>query len=423
MTAEALNCYYYICGGTLLILVLLGLVASVNMPVFDKYGRRFFTASFSVLALGIIAYFVDVSTYMNPHPTLIETTASFFETLLPSSLMPLLSGYVLQRSGEDPRKSFYFHSELILWAALFLLLCIAQFTKGIYYFTPDNQFIRGPWYPLLIVPMVALLLVNLCGIIHRRNKLTKKFFSAFLIYLLPPIIVMIIQIFVSAFLLIVIAVSISALSMFGIIVADLVDQYFRQRHEIADQRANIIMLQMRPHFVYNTLMTIYYLCEQDSPRAQQVILDFTNYLRKNFNAIACKDTIPFSEELAHTQAYLAVEQALFMDRLLVEYNTPFTLFRLPPLTLQPIVENAVKHGMDPNAETPLQILIKTEETVSGYVTTVEDNGIGFQTIANDDPHIALQNIRTRLEAIGGQLMISPKESKGIKVTITLPKNS
>ncbi|MBR6152516.1 MAG: hypothetical protein IKQ25_14660 [Lachnospiraceae bacterium] len=93
----------------------------------------------------------------------------------------------------------YFHTELIMWTTLFLLLCIAQFTKVIYYFTPDNQFVRGPWYPLLII-----------------------------------------QIFVSAFLLIVVAVSVSALSMFGIIVADLAEQNTHQRQKIADQRANCI---------------------------------------------------------------------------------------------------------------------------------------------------------------------------------------
>lgn len=423
MTAEVLNYFYCFFGGALLLLVLLGFTASACMPGLDKSSKRFFTASFSILVLAIIAYFTDVLVYADPHYTLVEKTASFFETLLPSPLMPLLSGYVLHRCGEKPLKSVYFRTVLGLWAVLFLLLCIAQFTECIYYFTPDNQFVRGPWYPILIVPMVALLLVNLFGVIQRRKKLTKKCFIAFLVYLLPLMIAMMIQMFTTAFLLIVIAISFSALSMFGIILADLVEQYIHQQQEIADQRASIIMLQMRPHFIYNTMTSIYYLCEQNSKKAQQVILDFITYLRKNFNAIASRNTIPFSEELAHAQAYLAVEQALFADRLFVDYDTPFTMFRLPPLTLQPIVENAVKHGMDPNAEKPLQILIKTQETISGHEITVEDNGIGFQKNDNTDPHIALENIRLRLEAIGGHLMISSREGNGITVTITVPKTS
>ena len=67
-------------------------------------------------------------------------------------------------------------------------------------------------------------------------------------------------------------------------------------------------------------------------------MDFADYLRKNFNAVASDSTIPFSTELEHTRAYLAVEQAQLDDMLVVDWDTPFTCFRIPPLTLQPIVE-------------------------------------------------------------------------------------
>ena len=90
---------------------------------------------------------------------------------------------------------------------------------------------------------------------------------------------------------------------------------------------------MRPHFIYNTMTSIYYLCEQDPKTAQQVTLDFTNYLRKNFSAIAKDGTIPFTEELEHTRAYLAVEQIRFEGEMFVEFDTPHTAFKLPPLTL------------------------------------------------------------------------------------------
>lgn len=127
--------------------------------------------------------------------------------------------------------------------------------------------------------------------------------------------------------------------MFGIIMYDQFDRYMRRQREIANQRANIMVLQMRPHFIYNAMMSIYYLCAKDSRKAQQVTLDFTKYLRKNFTAIVSEDTVPFSDELEHTRAYLAIEQVQFEDSLLVEYDTPCQNFCLPPLTLQPIVEN------------------------------------------------------------------------------------
>ena len=160
----------------------------------------------------------------------------------------------------------------------------------------------------------------------------------------------------------------SALVMFGFVVFDQIEQPLRnqqeiarQQLEIAQEKANVMVLQMRPHFIYNTLMSIYSLCNQDPQKARQVTADFTNYLRKNFNAVAAGSAIPFTAELEHTRAYLAVEQAQHEDMLLVDYDTPFTNFRLPPLTLQPIVENAVKHGMNPYSG-PLHILVRTQHT-------------------------------------------------------------
>ena len=223
--------------------------------------------------------------------------------------------------------------------------------------------------------------------------------------------------FISVFILIVIAVSISALSMFGIIMADQVEQYLRQQREIADQRASIAVLQMRPHFIYNTMTSIYYLCEQNAKKAQQVTLDFTTYLRKNFNAITGKDPIPFTEELEHTRAYLAVVKAQFEDNLIVEFDTPHVSFRVPPLTLQPLVENSVKYGLNTDSNEPLYISVRTEKTEKGSIIIVADTGPGFSNDDNGEPHLALNNIRERLALINATLTISPNENKGTVIQV------
>ena len=423
MTSETLLNAYFFVGGALFLLVLLGLVASACFPGVDKRSKQFFIPSFSILVLSITAYVIDLFVYTNPDLAWAGKIVSFIETLLPSALMPFLTAYVLFCCGENPKKNALFFVVLGLCAALFVLLVTAQFTDAIYYFTQENEFVRGKWYPVLILPMIALIVVNLVGIILRRKQLGKKYYIAFLIYLLPLLAAMVAQAFVSVFLLIVIAVSISALSMFGIIMADQVEQHFRQQREIADQRASITVLQMRPHFIYNTMMSIYYLCEQDAQKAQQVTLDFTTYLRKNFHAITGKDPIPFTEELEHTRAYLAVVQAQFEDNLIVEFNTPHTLFRLPPLTLQPIVENAVKYGLDPDSAEPLRVLVKTEKTDDGSTVIVEDNGPGISGDDNGEPHIALNNIRERLSSIGATITVAPRETGGTVVTIFIPQRT
>ena len=205
-----------------------------------------------------------------------------------------------------------------------------------------------------------------------------------------------------------------------LIIKYLADNYYQQLKENSKQKVSLAVLQMRPHFIYNTMTSIYCLIEQDPEKAQQVTLDFTNYLRKNFTMIAQEDTIPFTEELEHTKAYLAVEQVRFEDKLSVMFDTQFTAFRLPALTLQPIVENAVKHGVDPELE-PVQIAIRTRNTENGAIITVEDNGPGFEISEDDNPHIALSNIREKLRLLcGGSLTIQSGKEKGTVVTIIIP---
>jgi LytS/YehU family sensor histidine kinase len=225
----------------------------------------------------------------------------------------------------------------------------------------------------------------------------------------------------SAFLFIDIGFAISAYSMYVIILTDQIEQYQLQQQEIAHQRASITVLKMRPHFIYNTMTSIYYLCAQDPQKAQQVTLDFTSYLRKNFTAVASEQPVPFPEELEHARAYLAVEQAQHEDDLCVAFDTPHTRFRLPPLTLQPIVENSVKHGLDPDAG-PLHITIRTRETEAGSIILVEDDGAGFDAVTSSSPHVALKNIQGRLEMMcGGTLEVLLRVEGGTAVRVTIPK--
>ena len=412
---------YSLCTA-MLTLTVLGLGVSVFMPGMNRWNRRFFTALFTVLLLLMGAFLVDLIVYEFRDMALAEQIDVYFQYLLVSLPMPMFTGYLLHLCGEDLRKSTLFRLVIGLWGIYFILLGIAQCTTFLYYVTPDNEFIRGSWHPLLVAPLAAIMLLNLAGVIRRRNRLPDKYYVAFLIHLLPMTVATLIHAVIYVPLLVVFGLSFSMLSMFGIILCDQIEQYMRQQREIAHQRASIMVLQMRPHFIFNTMMSIYYLCAQDSKKAQQVTLDFTSYLRKNFSAIASENTIPFANELEHTRAYLAVEQVQFEDSLFVEYNTPHIRFRVPPLTLQPIVENAVKHGMDPDSA-PLCICIRTRETDAGHEITVEDNGPGFAQANMDEsePHIALANIQQRLEIMcGGTLTVMPREGGGTVVKITLP---
>ena len=410
---------FLLCGGAFM-LALLGIFVTIVMPGIDNRTRHFFIPFFSILLSYVILCIADLLTYYDPDMAQAQRIISYFESLLYSLIMPLLTIYLLRNCGEKLRESKLFRFVFVLWIMSFTMLQTTLFTNLFYYITDDNKFVRGDLYALLCAPSIITILVTLRGLLLRRNKFSRRHFFAFLACLLPLTIVSVLHIYISVFPLLGVCLTLTILLMFMINLLDLIEYYMRQQAEISRQRANIAILQMRPHFIYNTMTSIYYLCDQDPEKAKQVTLDFTTYLRKNFTAIASEDTIPFSEELEHTRAYLAVEMAQFEDILSVDYDTPHTHFRLPSLTLQPIVENAVKYGCDPDSE-PLHIVIRTRATDLGSEITVEDNGPGYVDVDDNKPHIALANIRQRLELMcGAKMSISKRERGGTVVKIIIP---
>lgn len=411
--------YAFISGAASLMMGL-GLGLAVIMPGIDRWSKRFFITFFGLLFLnGCFALAETIFSGML-HMAGALRVVDFLMSLLSAISLPMQTVFLLHCCGEDWRSSRRFHGVLALWGVYLLLLLIAQFTSLFYYVTPDGEFHLGSGYMALIVPLVAIELINLTELIRRRGGLTKKLFFAMLISMFPMTVVLIIHLFVPVFPYLHIGIAILALSMYGIILSDQVEQNLRQQREIASQRDSILALQMRPHFIHNTLMSIYYLCQQNPVEAQRVTLNFNTYLEKNLTALTSDETIPFSEELDHTRAYLNVEQALYGKNLFVDYDLPHTHFRIPPLTLQPIVENAVKHGLDPDSD-PLHIFIQTRQTDSGSEIIISDNGQGFASADNDGSHIALANIRQRLDLMcGGQMTILPREGGGTVVKLTIP---
>ena len=410
------------CGlsGMMTMLVALGMGATAILPGIDRWSKRFFISFFAVLLLCVIVGLGDGMVAGKPGLVAWGRAVIFLEYLLISSLIPMQAFYLLHCCGEDWRRSALFRAVAGLWGVFLILLGVAQFTDCFYYISPENRFCRGEWHALLMLPMVFAMIVNLAGLIRRRGRLSRRYYRAFLINMVPLVVSEVAHMLIYVPVFVDISMVVSATAMVGIMLFDQIGQYMRQQGEIRRQHARIMVLQMRPHFIYNTMMSIYYLCEQDAKKAQRVTLDFTAYLRKNFHAIASEETIPISEELEHARAYLAVEQAQFEDHLFVDYDTPHILFRVPPLTLQPIVENAVKHGMDLDSE-PLRISIRTRETEDGSEILVEDNGPGFDPAVARTPNTALANIRERLEMMcGGRLEITPRPEGGTAVRILIP---
>ena len=412
----------YVILGALLTMMAIGIAFSVFMPALDRWNKRYFIILFSLLSLCTVSCFSATYFWDNPTMAEAEKTVYLFEGLFLSSPIFMPTLFLLHSCGESMKSSLLFKIVMVMMGFYIVILIVSHLTTVFYYVTPDNQFFRGPLWALWMSPLVLIMTLNISGVIRRRKKLSRKIFVALLIYLLPMTAAVIIHMFISVELFVIFGMALLVIIMFGLILSDNMEQYAKQQQKIAHQSASVMVLQMRPHFIYNTMMTIYYLCKQDADKAQQVTLNFTDYLRKNFTAIASENTVPFADELKHTQAYLAVEQAQHEDNMFVEFDTPHTQFRVPPLTLQPLVENAVKHGMDPDGD-PLHIRVKTRQTSSGSEIVVENSGPDFNSAENNEPHIALNNIRGRLELMcRGRLDITPRAGGGTVVTVYIPKN-
>ena len=418
--------YGFLAGGGVL-LSGLGLWFVAILPGFDRWSTRFFRCYYGILILNCLMSICELTAYSFEAELDVIYWIMGLESFFLSLPLPMLTLYLIHCSGEKARSSRLFHTVICLWIVFLCQALLGQFAEGVATITPERQYQRGPLYPLLLAPVVILVVCNLIGTIRRRNRLSRRTYISFLVAELPITLALFVQLFTDVFPLIDISIVLSGVCMYGLIVSDQIRndlsrqrEIARQQLEIANQRTSIMVLQMRPHFIYNTMTSIYCLCNQDPQTARQVVMDFTTYLRKNFSAVASAAPIPFTSELEHARAYLAVEKAQYEDSLFVEYDTPHTFFRIPPLTLQPIVENAVKHGKDPYAG-PFHLTIRTQKTASGSEVVVADNGRGFNHADNGEPHIALKNIQQRLEIMcGGTLEITSREGGGTVVTVTIP---
>lgn len=190
-----------------------------------------------------------------------------------------------------------------------------------------------------------------------------------------------------------------------------------------------LQAQIKPHFLYNALNVIAVLCKVDSEKARELILDLSNYMRHSFDFKNLDRYVAFEEEIEFIQAYVRIEQARFKDRLNVIYEIDnIEGLRLPPLLLQPLVENAIRHGIR-KSETGQTVVIRVKNIHEHYLIEIEDDGAGMapeqlerilQGQGSDG--VGLANIQKRLKMLyGTQLLIKSRQRIGTKITMTLPK--
>ena len=287
----------------------------------------------------------------------------------------------------------------------------------------DNLFMRGPlWLTCFVIS--AILLAELLARTVSRWRKAKK-----LDHLIPLFVAAIIIVSVFAdyaqkgndqpIALLTIAITVGSVFYYIWLHLQFVREH--ERDLMAAQRIQIMMTQIQPHFLFNALNTIRALYAKDPPLADKTLEDFSTYLRQNLEPLNQPDLIPFSRELDHTRLYAKIEMLRFPN-VSVEYLIEDTQFEIPALTIQPLVENAIRHGVR-GREDGLVTVSATKDGDSHRIT-ITDNGVGFDPKAkelSEGTHIGLRNVQDRIEQMcGGTMVIQSEINKGTAVTLLIP---
>ena len=405
-----------------LIFLLTGLTATVTVDPYISRKHRHIMLLIIALSVVLTAQNIveDRLAYGELHSLMRTSAAVLGYSVRPVFLILFL--YILH-----PGKKY-----LACWGLAALSSAIhatAFFSHLCFWIDPDNHYHGGPLsQTCLIVSMILLAYLMFESL---RDYLSNRKTS----FLLPVLVVLMISAsifldFVAGDLTQPISYLTSAIATSCLFYYIWLHLRFVQEHEDdlkARQRIQIMLSQIQPHFLFNTLSAIQYLCEYDPHAAGKMTERFSRYLQGNMSALKEDGEIPFTQELEHTRIYLEIEQVRYEDALRVVYDIRCTDFKLPTLTLQPIVENAVRHGARERRKSTGTVSVSTCEYSDRYEIVVADDGPGFDPAAPRLPddgreHIGLSNVRGRLEQIsGGSLSIRSAPGEGTAVTISIPK--
>lgn len=192
--------------------------------------------------------------------------------------------------------------------------------------------------------------------------------------------------------------------------------------QLQKKQLAIMMSQIQPHFIYNTLGTIQQFCKEDPEQAASLVQNFSQYLRGNFSELDNAMPIRFTKELEHVRCYTEIELIRFPD-MTVRYDIQVEEFLLPALSVQPLVENAIKHGLM-GLEEGGCVTITAYETATHYCVKVVDDGVGFDDSAllDERKHIGIRNVQDRLQVMcGGSLTVESQPGSGTTALIQIPK--
>lgn len=305
----------------------------------------------------------------------------------------------------------------------FILLDIVNIFTGMFFTAIDGMYVRSntmifsQGYQFIMFALVMSVTVF-------NNKLSMREKAAFGFYCVLPLIAIILQNIFKGYAIAYASIIIAIEILFLFVNVDKNIVIAEEKEKNKETQIRMMLSQIQPHFIYNSLSSISVLIDIDPEKARDALDNFTEYLRHNLSSLTETKLIPFDDELKHIQSYVALEKMRFGERVNIEYDIQTTNFRVPPLSIQPIVENSIKHGILKKLEGG-NLVLRAYEKADAYMVEIIDDGIGFNKESIDfseNKHIGLSNIKFRVEkTCGGEVTIHSEPEKGTHTTVMIPK--
>ena len=306
---------------------------------------------------------------------------------------------------------------------VFIILDIINIFTGIFFTARDGEYLRSK---TMIISQgyqfIMFVIIFFVTVFNKKLNLREK--VAFSIYCTLPLVAILLQNAFKGYAIAYASIIISVEVLFFFVDVEKNIELQKEEEKNKEIQIKMMLSQIQPHFIYNSLSSISTLITIDPQKAQSALDGFADYLRRNLSSITETRLIPFENELNHIKTYLLLEKIRFNNRINIVYDIKTTDFDVPPLTIQPIVENAIKHGILKKLEGGT-VTIKTYEDDFSNVIEIIDDGVGFDMNDVDftkNEHFGINNIKYRIDkSAHGTIDIESEINKGTRVTVKFSK--
>lgn len=349
--------------------------------------------------------------------------ANFFNFFFVYSITLYMSFFVEHLFEQKDKKIRRLLAVKIISITTLVFNLINLFIPFVYSFDEQNRYFRkSGWYVNAFGQLIAIIM--LATVVYElRKEVESSVYWMVIIDILMPLIATIVQVFIYGIAITNIAIGVTQLLLFMILYRYQELKIRETDMQLSEYNAKLILTQVQPHFTLNALSTIQYLCKHDSEAAFEAISDFSIYLRNNMEFATITEMIPFEKELAHIEKYVSIERRRFGDRINVVYDIKEKDFGIPPLSVQPLVENAIKHGISKKRGGGT-VELSAWRGANDIHIVVKDDGVGFdmdKPFSNDRVHLGLAIVKDRVKKkCGGDVVITSAENKGTVCEIIIP---